>query len=120
MTVMKLFLSIASLVLALVTSISHGVENIAENNNRFALKLYRNVPRTNGNFFLSPFSIRAALAMTYGGSRNSTRTQLAKTLFISDSADGNYNAATFGDFIRELNKPDKKGIVEIVIGTIYE
>ena len=50
-------------------------------NNRFALDLYKNIRCSeDGNLIFSPFSVSAALAMTYGGASGVTATQMAKAL----------------------------------------
>ena len=50
-------------------------------NNRFALDLYKNIAcSVDGNMIFSPFSVSAALAMTYGGASGVTAKQMAKAL----------------------------------------
>ncbi len=49
-------------------------------NTEFALDLYAHLRAADGNLFLSPFSVSTALAMTYGGARGPTATQMAQTL----------------------------------------
>jgi serpin B len=53
---------------------------IVEGNNEFALDLYARLRRREGNLFLSPYSISAALAMTYAGARGTTEAQMAPVL----------------------------------------
>jgi serpin B len=53
---------------------------VAEGNNRFALQLYQKLRGDKGNLFLSPYSISAALAMTYAGARGATQEQMAQVL----------------------------------------
>lgn len=54
--------------------------NIVQGNNAFAVKLYRELGATNGNLFFSPYSISAALGMTYGGARGTTAREMASVL----------------------------------------
>ncbi len=54
--------------------------SLVEGNNAFAFDLYRSVGSQSGNLVFSPYSISLALAMTYGGARSSTETQMAQTM----------------------------------------
>ena len=53
---------------------------LVEGNSAFAFELYRALRESDGNFFYSPYSISAALAMTYAGARGETAQQMADTL----------------------------------------
>ena len=53
---------------------------LVDGNNAFALDIYQTLRSQNGNLILSPFSISLALAMSYGGARNETESQMADTL----------------------------------------
>ena len=54
---------------------------LVEANNAFAIDLYKKIAETEkGNIFFSPYSIHAALSMTYAGARGETATQMAKVL----------------------------------------
>jgi serpin B len=55
-------------------------------NNAFAFDLYETVAAEKGNLFFSPFSISAALAMTYAGARGETAKQMEKTLHFDLAA----------------------------------
>jgi serine protease inhibitor len=84
---MKTFSAIAILLLALV-ALAEEPEKIpnelVEGNNTFALELYSKLSAGKENLFFSPYSISAALAMTYAGARGETGKQMAKTLhFVS-------------------------------------
>lgn len=48
-------------------------------NNEFTLDVARRMPK-NGNYFVSPFNIRTALAMLYAGARKGTAGEMAKVL----------------------------------------
>jgi serpin B len=53
-------------------------------NGRFAIDLYRELERgTDGNLFLSPYSISAALAMTWAGARGQTAGEMAHVLHFA-------------------------------------
>ena len=53
---------------------------VVDGNDAFALELYAKLKNTDGNLFLSPYSISSALAMAYGGARGNTEKQMSTTL----------------------------------------
>jgi len=53
---------------------------LVKGNTSFALDLYRALSQEDGNLFFSPYSISAALAMTYAGARGETEAQMKETL----------------------------------------
>jgi serpin B len=53
---------------------------LVSGNARFALDLYHLLREQEGNLFYSPYSISAALAMTYAGARGQTESQMARAL----------------------------------------
>jgi serpin B len=56
---------------------------VVKGNNQFALDLYHHLRGTEGNQFLSPFSISTALAMTYAGARGQTADEMAKVMHFT-------------------------------------
>jgi serpin B len=58
-------------------------EAVVQGNTAFALSLYAELRVARGNLFFSPHSISTALAMTIGGARGNTETQMAQTLGFS-------------------------------------
>src|SRR6266478_7866962 len=56
---------------------------VAQDNNAFAIELYRQLRKQSGNLFFSPESISTALAMTYAGARADTAAEMAKTLHFT-------------------------------------
>ena len=61
---------------------------LVEANNNFAIELYKKLAETEkGNIFFSPYSIHAALSMTYAGARGETAAQMAKVLGIEKLGD---------------------------------
>lgn len=56
------------------------VQELAEGNTAFAFDLYQRLRAQEGNLFYSPYSISAALAMTYAGARGDTAEEMAETL----------------------------------------
>jgi serpin B len=53
---------------------------LVEGNSAFALELYQELKKEDGNLFYSPYSISLALAMTYAGANGETAQQMAATL----------------------------------------
>ncbi len=60
---------------------------LVEGNSDFAFNLYQQLKDEEGNLFYSPYSISLALAMTYGGARGETETQMADALSFILSQD---------------------------------
>lgn len=56
-------------------------------NNEFALELYHQLKHGEDNLFFSPFSVRAALAMTYAGARARTAGQMESALHFSNKGE---------------------------------
>jgi len=61
---------------------SQNKEIIVDNNNRFAIDLYKELKGSGENLIFSPFSISSAMAMTYSGAENNTAKEFQKTLFF--------------------------------------
>jgi serpin B len=59
---------------------------LVSGNNAFALDLYARIGKSEGNRFISPFSISCALAMTRAGARGDTAEQIDKALHFTLSA----------------------------------
>ena len=59
---------------------SSDISSLTDGNGVFAFNLYKLVSQDEGNLFYSPYSISAALAMTYAGARGDTEKQMADTL----------------------------------------
>jgi serpin B len=66
---------------------SSDISSLTDGNGVFAFNLYKLVSQEEGNLFFSPYSISAALAMTYAGARGDTEKQMADTLqfYLSQS-----------------------------------
>jgi serpin B len=56
------------------------ISSLVDGNGVFAFNLYKLLSEEEGNLFYSPYSISAALAMTYTGARGETEKQMADTL----------------------------------------
>ncbi|XP_072366037.1 leukocyte elastase inhibitor-like isoform X1 [Scyliorhinus torazame] len=59
-----------------------GMDLLSASNGKFAVDLFKQLNKddTNGNIFVSPFSISAALAMVYLGAKGNTAAQMAEVL----------------------------------------
>ena len=98
------------------------VEDLATDNTRFALKLYRELNDGSGNLFFSPYSISTAMAMTWGGARGETASQMAGALEFTlkpDKEGGPLGRErlhiAFGELQRSLRAAGGKGGVEMSI-----
>jgi len=58
----------------------NDVAKLVNGNNAFALDLYQALRTTDGNLIHSPYSISLALAMTFGGARSETESQMASAM----------------------------------------
>jgi serpin B len=56
---------------------------VVEGNNAFAFDLYAKLRAEKGNLFFSPYSISAALAMTYAGASGKTADEIAEVLHFT-------------------------------------
>jgi serpin B len=74
----------------------------------FAVDLYRELAREQGNLAFSPFSLTTALAMTYPGARGETAAEMAKTLHFDGSAPG--VARGFGAVDQTLANANRPGV----------
>ena len=83
--VMGLFLSLACIGVSIAQPAVEpgGGTSVARGNTEFAVDLYRQLATEDGNLFFSPYSISTALAMTYGGARGETASEMAKTLHFN-------------------------------------
>lgn len=90
-----------------------NVKTLAEDNNSFALALYRTLSSGQGNLFFSPYSISTALAMTWLGARGKTAQEMAKTLHFSLPGD-TLNPA-FSTLISAMNDKGKAASYELVV-----
>jgi len=62
-----------------------AAKSTAEAGNRFGDALYAASRGDTGNLFMSPLSVRIALAMTYGGAKGETAEEMAKVLKLEGS-----------------------------------
>ena len=94
-----------------------SMKALAEGNTRFALELYDKLRVADGNLFLSPYSISAALAMTYAGARGETASQMVKALDLALPQD-ELNPA-FADLQGQLNALQEKGGIQLNVANSF-
>lgn len=85
------------------------VGQVVAANNQFAFDLYSKYKSQDGNMFFSPYSISTALAMTYEGARGKTAEEMQAVLHFP--TDDDVRRAGFAKIHNDLNKPDKKYIL---------
>ena len=82
-------------------------------NTAFALSLYQKLSSTEGNLFLSPFSISTALAMTFAGARGNTAREMAAALHFS--VEGEELHSAFAGLKRNLLEAKREGGVRLKV-----
>lgn len=94
---MRTFLS--ALALTATLPLAAQQSKIVKGNTEFAFDLYHKLSAGSNTFF-SPYSVSAALGMTYAGARNKTADEMQKTLHINDAASFHKD---FGQLIKDIN-----------------
>jgi serpin B len=89
------------------------VEKTVLNNSSFAVGLYSHLKHIDGNLFFSPFSISAALAMTYAGAHEKTADQMATALHFNQEPDQLH--LSMRELISRLNAVQKETEVELSV-----
>lgn len=82
--------------------------SVADGINTFTFEIFAASGDESGNKFLSPFSISAALAMTYAGAKNETEKQMRDVLHFNQNQKYFHNE--FKILIDSLLKINKKGL----------
>lgn len=75
-------------------------ENLVDSNNKFSFKIYSATKTNESNFFISPFSINIALAMTNEGAANNTKKEIDSLLCLNSFKD---RAVLYNDLISKTN-----------------
>ena len=100
------------------TENSSDVNELVAGNTACAIKLYSKLKQEPGNLFFSPYSISTALAMTYGGARTETESEMAKALSFNLAQDQLH--AAFSGLGRSLqSKKEKKGVELSVANALW-
>jgi len=86
-------------------STQQGIQEVVDANNKFALELYSELDKSkDGNIFYSPYSISAALAMTYEGAREQTADEIKSVFHFPDDSVLRPNFAAIYNDINEKNE----------------
>lgn len=102
-----------ALSLSPLSSNAFSQETLVENNSAFAVGLYQTLRTVNDNLFFSPYSISAALAMTYAGARGETKRQMLNAMHFSLSQDKLHPA--FSTLQDKLENAQKDGKIQLYI-----
>ena len=70
--------------------------------NQLGLDLHRKLATGDNNLCLSPYSIQAALAMTFGGADGATRTEMARVLHFPNGVEPHESFATLQRSLEEM------------------
>jgi serpin B len=87
--------------------------SVEEGNTAFAVKLYREVAKAEGNVALSPFSVSTALAMTWAGARGETAEEMRSVLGFGSEQQAVHEA--FAELQAKLAKASEADGVELNI-----
>lgn len=86
---------------------------VSADNAVFAFDIFSILNDKEGNLFFSPYSVSSALAMTYGGARGETASQMQKAMCFTGGQKGTHKA--FGDLDALLGNIQSKGAVELAV-----
>lgn len=87
-------------------STPEGIQQVVNANNQFAFELYSELNKAEtGNMFYSPYSMSAALAMTYEGARGQTADEMKSVFHFPET---NVLRPNFAAIYNEINRKDKE------------
>jgi len=87
-------------------STQQGIQDVVNANNQFAFDLYSELDKSEqGNLFYSPYSVSAALAMTYEGAKGQTADEIKSVFHFPES---NILRPNFAAIYNNINKKDKE------------
>ncbi len=85
-----------------IGSTQQGIQEVVDANNQFAFELYSELNKVeDGNIFYSPYSISAALAMTYEGAKGQTADEMKSVFHFPES---NILRPNFAAIYNDINK----------------
>lgn len=88
-----------------VGSTQSGIQEVANANNQFAFDLYSELDKSEqGNLFYSPYSISAALAMTYEGAKSQTADEMKSVFHFPEN---NVLRPNFAAIYNDINQGNK-------------
>lgn len=103
---------LAAILLCGTTAWAGGdMQQLAQDNNAFALDLFQQLRVEPGNLFFSPYSISTVLAMTTAGARGETEKQMAAALRFS--LDRRRLHPAFAELQAALNKIQQAGHIKL-------
>ena len=79
-------------------------EDVGAGNNAFALAMYSQLRDLAGNIFFSPFSVRVALAMTAGGAKGRTESEMRDVLRLPQDGTSVHSSLAGDDPATELGR----------------
>ncbi len=86
-------------------STQQGIQEVVDANNKFAFELYSKLDKyIDGNMFYSPYSVSAALAMTYEGAKGQTADEIKSVFHFPETGVLRPN---FAAIYNNINKKDK-------------
>lgn len=86
-------------------STQQGIQDVVNANNRFAFDLYSELDKSeNENLFYSPYSVSAALAMTYDGAKGQTADEMKSVFHFPEN---NILRPNFAAIYNDINKGAK-------------
>tara|TARA_Y100000310_G_scaffold332712_1_gene408812 strand:+ start:215 stop:1474 length:1260 start_codon:yes stop_codon:yes gene_type:complete len=86
-------------------STQQGIQQVVNANNQFAFDLYSELDKSEqGNVFYSPYSVSAALAMTYEGAKGQTADEMKSVFHFPES---NILRPNFAAIYNEINRENK-------------
>lgn len=80
-----------------------GISDVVKANNQFAFDLYSKLKEQGNNLFFSPYSISAALSMTYEGAKGKTAEEMKNVLHLPESSILRSNFAAIYEGINKEN-----------------
>ncbi len=86
-------------------STPQGIQNVVDANNQFALEFYDEINKQGENVFFSPYSISAALAMTYEGANGQTADEMKSVFHFPEN---NVLRPNFAAIYNDINQIDKQ------------
>ncbi len=86
-------------------STQQGIQEVTNANNKFAFEIYSDLNKNHqGNIFYSPYSISAALAMTYEGAKGQTADEMKSVFHFPESGTLRPNFAAIYNYINKGSK----------------
>jgi len=87
-------------------STQQGIQEVVNANNQFAFEFYSEINKNEqGNIFYSPYSISAALAMTYEGAKGQTADEMKSVFHFPEN---NVLRPNFAAIYNNINNKDKE------------